>query len=335
MTLMTGKKYMTLNRFLVERQREHPGATGQFTDFMGQIGTAAKIISNHMRRASFEGLLGQTGSSNVQGEEVKKLDEIGNAIFVEAFEYVDIVGLLVSEEMSEAKLLSTDEHIEGYVVMIDPVDGSSNIDVNGIIGSIFSVHEVHGSLENSLLQKGSDQVAAGYVMYGSSTELVYTSGQGVHKFVLDEEIGEFILEQASMRMPERGKIFSTNIGNYNLWSAADRGFSDELMALESGPYSLRYSGALLADLHQILHRGGLYYYPADSRRPDGKLRLLYECAPLAFIAEQAGGAASDGKQRIMDIAPTSIHQRIAFAVGSQHEVMLYNQWHQRQLSVSS
>ncbi|MDZ7703457.1 MAG: class 1 fructose-bisphosphatase [Trueperaceae bacterium] len=323
------KKYMTLNRFLVERQQLYPGASGQFTNFMGQIGTAAKIISNHMRRAALEGLLGRTGTKNVQGEEVKKLDEIGNEIFVEAFEYVDIVGMLVSEEMSEAQLLTPEGETGGYVVMVDPIDGSSNIDVNGIIGSIFSVHDIAGDVEGSLKQKGSEQIAAGYMMYGSSTILVYTAGNGVHKFVLDDNIGEFILDEQDLTIPERGDTFSANVGYYHRWTEPVRAFTDHVMRPENGPYSLRYSGALLADLHRILHHGGIYYYPEDDERPDGKLRLLYECAPLAMIAEEAGGAASTGTQRVMDIEPNEIHQRSPLAIGSRKEVELYEQFHQK------
>jgi fructose-1,6-bisphosphatase I len=245
-TRMNQNRRITLNRFLVERQKQYPEARGKFTSFMGQVGTAAKIIANHMRRAALEGLLGQTGTQNIQGEDVKRLDEIGNQIFVEAFEYVDIVGMLISEEMSEARLLAPKDDTSGYVVMVDPVDGSSNIDVNGVIGSIFSVHDISGSIDASLLQRGSEQVAAGYIMYGPATVLVYTSGRGVHSFVLDPEIGEFILDQEDICMPDRGSVFSANLGNYLLWPEPVRSFTDKLMAVEAGPYALRYSGACFA-----------------------------------------------------------------------------------------
>lgn len=320
---------MTLDRFLVERQQRHPEATGRFTRVMAQVGTAAKIVANSMRRAPIEGLLGTTGDRNVQGEEVKQLDELGNSIFLEAFEYVDIVGMMISEEMSEVRRFDpqVDADTESYVVMLDPVDGSSNIDINGIVGSIFSVHRMTGaSVEASCLKPGREQVAAGYVMYGSSTVLVYSAGQGVHSFVLDDDIGEFVLERADISMPERGSSFAANLGNYNLWDAPPRRAADRLMELDAtpdGPYSLRYSGALLADLHGILMRGGLYFYPADRNRPDGKLRLLYECAPLAFLADCAGGMATTGTERVLDIAPREIHQRVPFAIGSRREVELY------------
>lgn len=316
---------ITLDRFLVEQQRKFPQATGRFTRFMGQVGIAAKVISNQMRRASLDGLLGKTGETNVQGEEVKPLDRLGNEVFVEAFEYVDIVGMLVSEEMSEAKPLASGNLQSGYAVMIDPIDGSSNLDVNGVIGSIFAVHDIvqDESVEASCLQRGSEQIAAGYVMYGSSTVLVYTAGHGVHSFVLDETIGEFVLERQDIKMPRKGNVFSANLGNYHLWNDGARHFTDEMMKPDNGPYSLRYSGSLLADLHAILSRGGIYYYPEDRHHPEGKLRLLYECAPLAMIAEGAGGAATSGRGRIMDIDPEGIHQRTPFAVGSQHEVSRY------------
>ena len=240
-------KYITLNRYLVERQRDYPEATGRFTSFMGQIGTVAKIISNYMRRASLDGLLGTTGEQNVQGENVKKLDELGNSVFVEAFEYVDIVGMLVSEEMSEARAFKEQEASSGYAIMVDPVDGSSNIDTNGIIGSIFAVHDIEGSLEDSLKQRGSEQVAAGYIMYGPATTLVYTARDGVHSFVLDQEIGEFILVDSDVRMPEQGDTFSANLGRYVLWHPPAKRFTDHFMnrdnrpllaALFGGAYSL-------------------------------------------------------------------------------------------------
>ena len=316
-------KYVTLDRFLVEQQRNYPEASGKFTRFMGQIGTVAKIISNYMRRAALDGLLGTTGEENVQGEEIKQLDELGNRVFVEAFEYVDIVGMLVSEEMSEARSFREHDTEGGYAIMVDPVDGSSNVDTNGIIGSIFSIHDIEGSLEDSLRQRGSEQVAAGYIMYGPATTLVYTAKDGVHAFVLDHQIGEFVLVDPDIKMPEQGSMFSANLGRYNFWKEPAKRFTDHFMAVDNGPYSLRYSGALLADLHRILYEGGVYYYPEDPEKPDGKLRLLYECAPLALIAEEAGGAATSGAARILDIDPEEIHQRVPLIIGSKHEVELY------------
>lgn len=311
------EKTMTLDRFLVERQHRYPEATGRFTRLMAQIGTATKIISNHMRRAALEGLLGAVGRENVQGEEVKILDELGNTIFLEAFEYVDIVGVLVSEEMSEIEHFSEGMD-SAYVVMVDPVDGSSNLDVNGIIGSIFSIHSLSGdTVEDSCLKPGREQVAAGYVMYGPSTVLVYTARDGVHSFILDGNIGEFVLQEKDIQIPESGNVFSANLGYYHGWNDATKAVTDEFMREGA---TLRYSGALLADLHTILHRGGAYYYPSTDERPEGKLRLLYECNPLALIATEAGGSATDGTDDILDIVPTEIHQRTPLVIGSRAEV---------------
>jgi len=291
---------------------------------MDRMGTVGKIISNHMKRAALDGLRGCTGTVNIQGENVKKLDELGNSIFIEAFEYVDIVGAIVSEEM-EKPLITSPECASGkYLVLVDPIDGSSNLEVDCVIGSIFSIRKIKNSIEETLLQKGTEQVAAGYMMYGTSTHLIYSAGDGVHGFVLDEPIGEFVLDHEYMRMPEHGKIVSSNFGNYRKWSAPARRFADAALAAES-PCSLRYSGALVADLHQIRHYGGVYFYPDETKQPDGKLRLLYEYALLAMVAEQAGGTATTGKTRIMDIGPGSIHQRVPFAIGSMSEIQKYEE----------
>jgi fructose-1,6-bisphosphatase I len=321
-------KVITLDRFLTQRQERHPEATGELTRVIGQVAVVGKIISGYMRRAAIEGLLGLTGEKNVQGEEVKKLDELGNAVFVKSFEYVDIVGALVSEEMDKPVTLSSQDKPGKYIVLVDPVDGSSNLDVNGVVGSIFSIREMTGTIEESILKKGTGQIAAGYIMYGPSTLFIYTAGDGVHSFVLDEEIGEFVLDHEGLQMPERGKIFSSNLGNYGRWSGVAKAFSDSLVVGEGDSFSVRYSGALVADLHQILKRGGIYLYPEDEKRVEGKLRLLYECAPVAMIAEQAGGAATTGKMRVMEIEPGHIHQRVPLVVGSRYEVTKYEETYQ-------
>jgi fructose-1,6-bisphosphatase I len=323
-------KPITLDRFLVERQRMFPSATGELTRVITQVGLVAKIISNHMRRAALEGLRGLTGTVNVQNEQVKKLDEVGNSVFIEAFEYVDIVGALVSEEMEEPCILSPPGGDRGkYVVLVDPIDGSSNLDVDCVVGSIFSIRELRGTVEGSILLEGTKQVAAGYLMYGPSTILVYTAGDGPHSFVLDEGIGEFVLDHETIRMPAEGKIVSANFGNYVRWAKPARAFAASVMSGGLGAYSLRYSGALVADLHQILHRGGLYFYPDEEERPEGKLRLIYECAPLAMVAEQAGGSATTGRQRVMEIRPERVHQRIPFAIGGRREVEAYESHYAR------
>jgi len=317
------EKNTTLDRFLTQCQRRHDLATGELTRVLGQIGLVGKFISGFMRRAAQEELLGLTGKENVQGEKVKKLDKLGNDLFVQSFEYVDLIGALVSEELEKPMVLSSPRQPGKYIVLIDPVDGSSNLDVNGVVGSIFSVRALAGTVEESIMRRGTEQIAAGYIMYGPSTQFVYTSGEGVHRFVLDERIGEFVLDRGRLRMPEHGGIFCCNIGNYDSWAGPSRAFVDSLIAGKEGRYSMRYTGALVADLHQILQRGGIYFYPEDEKRPEGKLRLLYECAPLAMLAEQAGGRASTGKMRVLDIQPDSIHQRIPFAVGSSVEVRRY------------
>ena len=324
-----GEKHITLDRFLVQRQQNYPGATGELTMVIKQMGVVAKIISSYMRRAALEGLKGLTGTENVQGEAVKKLDALGNTVFEEAFDYVDLVGAMASEETTHPKALSSDKSREKYVVLVDPIDGSSNLDVDCVTGSIFSIRNLGESLESSILQKGSTQVAAGYLMYSTSAILVYTAGDGVHSFVLDEQIGEFVLDHPDIHMPQKDGIVSANFGNYSKWSAPARGFADHVLQKTEERYTLRYSGALVADLHQVLHQGGIYFYPDDASRPEGKLRLLYECAPLAMIAEEAGGTATTGSTRIMDISPEHVHQRVPFAIGSQYEIEQYEKYYQK------
>ncbi|MFY9705027.1 MAG: class 1 fructose-bisphosphatase, partial [Desulfobacterales bacterium] len=212
------------------------------------------------------------------------------------------------------------------VILVDPIDGSSNLDVDCVVGSVFSVRRLKGTIEESILQKGSEQIAAGYIMYGPSVLLVYSAGDGLHSFVLDEQIGELVLDHENIQMPDKGKIISANFGNYATWNEPAKAFYDYLMG-EDFRRSLRYSGALVADLHQILHYGGIYLYPADDHWKNGKLRLMYECAPLAMIAEQAGGGATTGAERVMDICPEDLHQRIPFAIGGRYEIQKYDEIH--------
>ncbi len=324
----TAEKTVTLDRFLVQRQQQVSGASGELTRVLDQMGVVAKIISSHIRRAALEGLIGKTGQINVHGEAVKKLDELGNRAFLEAFEYVDMVGAVVSEERRDPVVLSTDARREKYVVLVDPVDGSSNLRVDCEVGSVFSIQAFQGSIDETILTRGTEQAAAGYILYGPATVLVYTAGDGLHSFVLDDEIGEFVLDHEDIRIPEQGTVVSANVCNYSLWEAPVKWFWDELTAGPKPRHSLRYSGALAADLHQILHRGGIYFYPADQTRPEGKLRLLYECAPLAMVAEQAGGASTTGTQSGLEVAPQQVHQRIPFAIGSRSEIAAYRNRHQ-------
>jgi len=321
---------MTLTRFLIERQQEHPEATGEFSVLLSQIAVAAKILAGELRRASLVDILGFTGEINVQGEKVRKLDEYANSVFVDVMNYSNLVCEIVSEEMEKPAQLRKSCRGRKYSLLVDPLDGSSNIDINGVVGTIFGIHrrlsdQAEESREEDLLQKGSLQVAAGYVMYGPSTVLVFTTGEGTHAFTLDPTIGEFILSHQNIRMPGRGNTYAINAGNSYNWFPQTRRFIDYLCDLdkETGrPYSLRYVGSLVADFHRILLEGGVYLYPGDTKKPSGKLRLLYECAPLALVAEQAGGLASTGAERILDIEPTSIHQRVPLIIGSAEDVLL-------------
>jgi fructose-1,6-bisphosphatase I len=316
-------KRMTLPRFLVHQQQMHPEASGELTRVILQLSTVAKIIASYARRAALLGIKGLTGETNIQGEEVEKMDSLSNTAFMEAFEYVDIVGAIVSEEMDDPLILHAQTNHAKYVVLVDPLDGSSNLEVDCLTGSIFSIRTFKGTRHEDILEKGEEQVGAGYILYGASIIFVYTFGDGVHSFVLDEAIGEFVLDHENIRMPVRGKIVSANFGNRERWHESARAFTDSLLSGDGKSYTLRYSGALVADLHQILHRGGIYFYPEDQKRPSGKLRLLYECAPLAMIAEQAGGGATTGRRRVSEISPENIHQRIPFAIGGLKEIEEY------------
>lgn len=321
---------MTLTRFIMERQELHPEATGEFSILLSQIATAAKIVANEMRRAALVDILGLTGETNVQGESVKKLDEFANNVFLDVMEYSKLVCEIVSEEMEGVARLSRSCKGRKYSLLVDPLDGSSNIDINGAVGTIFSIHRRRNEMmdetpDEDLLQKGSAQVAGGYVMYGPSTILVYTTGEGVHGFTLDPGVGEFVLSHENIRMPTRGKTYAINVGNRSNWFASTLRFIDYLCDADASsgrPYSLRYVGSLVADFHRILLEGGIYIYPEDKKKPDGKLRLLYECAPLAFLAEQAGGRASTGTEPILDIQPKELHQRTPLYIGSPDDVAL-------------
>ena len=315
------RDYVTLNRFILEQQQAHPDATGEFSILLAQIGLAAKFVASEMSQGALAGVLGATDDVNVQGEVVKKLDVLANDTFVEVFRYIELVSTVGSEEMEIPMHVSAQGQGGQYLVLVDPLDGSSNIDANGTVGSIFSIRRRHASdgeiEESDLLRPGSEQVAAGYVLYGPSTMLVYTTGEGTHGFTLDTGIGEFLLTHHNIRIPDPGRYYGANEARYGHWSPAVRAFVDELRAAE---YSSRYSGALVHDLHRILLEGGLYFYPATSVKPEGKLRLMYEAAPLAFVAEQAGGRASNGRERILDVQPDGLHQRTPLFIGGRSEV---------------
>lgn len=316
---------------LLAQEQAHPDQAVQLASLLTQIAWAGKVIAHALRQAGLLDLLGVTGGINVQGETVKKLDVYANDTFIAAFRQMGLVCAVVSEEMEGPFLLAEDCDRAGYALFIDPLDGSSNVDVNGAVGSIFSVHRRPRTGaptdESELLRPGSAQVAAGYVLYGPSTILVYTAGHGLYGFTLDTSIGEFVLSHERIRVPAQGRTYSVNEGHSRSWSPAIRKFLDALKepGRANSPYSARYAGALVADLHRTLLEGGVYLYPAetaDQRKPTGKLRLMYEAAPLAFVTEQAGGRASTGTERILDITPTSIHQRVPLIIGSPEDVSL-------------
>lgn len=316
---------MTLTRFIIQRQAAHPGATGEFSSLMTQIGVVGKLIARDLRRAGLLDIVGVTGETNVQGEATKKLDQIANETFVRVFQNSGLVSAMVSEEMEKPLHLRENWPQAKYALVFDPMDGSSNTDVNMPLGSIFSIlkHEEKSGMpeESSLVRRGTEQVAAGYIMYGSSTILVYTAGAGVHAFTLDAEVGEFLLSRENITMPARGKVYAANEGNLYKWSPSVRRFVEHLRSKEQG-YSTRYSGCLAADVHRLLVTGGIYLYPAETGKAEGKLRLLYEANPLALIVERAGGRASTGTQRVLDLEPVSLHQRVPLYIGSREDVEL-------------
>ena len=310
----------TLTRFIIEQQRQFPGVSGRFTALLEEITTAAKIIGREVNKAGLAETMGLTGRTNVHGEEVQKLDEFANITIIHALDHTGLLAAMASEEMDDFYPIP-DRHPSGpYFFVFDPVDGSSNIDVNVSIGTIFSIYrrdEGGPPCLEDFLRPGREQLCAGYIIYGSSTMLVYTTGQGVHGFTLDPTIGEFLLSHENLRIPERGRIYSANEGNYANWSAPVRGYVD---GLRGGGYSGRYIGSLVADFHRNLLKGGVFLYPGDSRSPEGKLRLVYEANPLAFIVEQAGGRASNGSAPILDLRPAQLHQRTPLIIGSALDV---------------
>jgi fructose-1,6-bisphosphatase I len=320
----------TLGEFIIERQADFPGSSGELSRILSAIRLAAKIVNQQINKAGLaKHILGAAGSENIQGEEQQKLDVFADEQFMRSLAARGVVCGIASEENDDFIAFNNQASNEGkYVVLIDPLDGSSNIDVNVSIGTIFSVYKrvtptgTPVQLED-FLQPGNKQVAAGYVVYGSSTMLVYTTGNGVNGFTYDPGIGVFFLSHPNMKMPKEGKIYSMNEGNLR---QCEKGVQDYVSycqeddAATKRPYSARYIGSLVADFHRNLMKGGIYMYPSTTKAPKGKLRLLYECNPLAFLAEQADGKATDGLQRIMDIVPSELHQRVPYFVGSANMV---------------
>ena len=323
---------ITVSRHIMDSQRLHPEATGDLSGLLSELIVAAKTISAEVNMAGLGDILGASGKTNIQGEKVQKLDVLANTAIKRRMARCGYVSIMASEE--DAEVIPVDEGYEGkYTLAFDPLDGSSNIDVNVSIGTIFSIHKAlnGGSPGNEmdLLQPGYKQVAAGYIIYGSSSMLVYTTGEGVHGFTLDPSVGEFYLSHPDIRTPERSKYFSINEGNSNYWHEETQRYIDHVKSIDkqSGrPLSSRYIGSLVADFHRNLIAGGIFLYPRDNKNPTkstGKLRLLYEAAPLAFIAEQAGGRAiTDDGRNIMDIEPEDLHQRVPLIIGNKLEVDL-------------
>lgn len=330
-TLATGGGALkTLEQFIIEREAESPGSKGQFSRLLRDIVVAAKIVDRDVRKAGLVDLFGDTGDVNVQGEVQKKLDLLAHEEFVRALRRGGEVCLIGSEEHAEAIPLLFEDCQGKYVVLFDPLDGSSNVDVNVSIGTIFSIYRIPDDHVGrvtmaSALQSGRKQVAAGYVVYGSSTVLVYTTGNGVNGFTLDPSIGEFLLSHPDIRTPERGRMYSVNEGNYNSW---EDGLKEYIKWMQTEapddapprPYTTRYIGSFVADFHRNLMKGGIYIYPANARNPNGKLRLMYEANPMALIVEQAGGRAETGHGPILDVEPGALHDRCPVYIGSRDMV---------------
>ena len=324
---MSGVK--TLSEFIIEKQDDFPFASGELTRLLNDIVIASKIVNREVNKAGLADILGATTQENIQGETQQKLDVFADQQFISALKNGGEACGIASEEVDEYLSFDSTRSKNGkYIVAFDPLDGSSNIDVNVSIGTIFSIYrrvsEV-GTLatEADYLQKGEHQVAAGYVIYGSSTMLVYTTGKGVNGFTLDPSIGEFCLSHPNLKIPKNGKIYSMNEGNLAYCSSAIKNYISYCKEIDkptNRPYSARYIGSMVADFHRNMIKGGIFIYPETSKAPKGKLRLLYECNPMAFLMEQAGGVASTGKQRIMEVEPTELHQRVPTIMGSENMV---------------
>jgi fructose-1,6-bisphosphatase I len=320
-------KIMTIERHILEEQRFHPEATGVLTSLLYDIALAGKVIHSKTNIAGLAEILGRTGETNVQGEQVMKLDELANTVIYRLNDHTGRLAALASEENAEIMLIPQRYPSGRYILLYDPLDGSSNIDYNVSVGTIFSLYRrkspMGGRAElEDCLQPGKDLVAAGYILYGSSTMLVYSTGSGVHGFTLDPTVGEFLLSHPNIRIPAKPSYFSVNLGYFSFWSEGVQAFTRFLQGRNDGMkrLSLRYIGSLVSDFHRNLLAGGVFYYPADSqdpKKPHGKLRLLYEAAPLAFIAKQAGGYASDGRQDILEVKPKELHQRIPLFIGNR------------------
>ncbi len=328
---MVPQKGMTLSEHLMAQEKTNPAARGAFSRLLNELIVAAKIISREVNQAGLAESMGFTGDVNVQGEEVQKLDEFANNLITRRLERCGVLCAMASEEVADIIEIPDRYESGDYLLMFDPLDGSTNIDVNISIGTIFSIvrRDSKGPtvLTSDLLRPGVEQVAAGYFLYGSSTMMVYSTGNGVSGFTMDPSVGEFFLSHPQIKIPERARIYSANEGNYQYWSPEVRKYMDYLKGTDNAigkPYQCRYVGSLVADFHRNLLKGGIFMYPADNKdpaKPFGKLRYLYECAPLAFVVEQAGGYASTGQGRLLEYQPESIHQRVPLYIGSKQDVI--------------
>ncbi len=306
-----------LNRFILEEEAKFPNATGSLSMALVSIENAAKIIASHVRMAGLVDILGKTGKTNIQGEEVQKLDEFSNQVMIDQLSASGQFYALASEELDEP-IYPTEGKDAKYVIAFDPLDGSSNIDVNVSIGTIFSIHKRIGDGVDNFLQEGRKQVAAGYIIYGSSTMFILATENGVNGFTYDPSAGMFLLSHPDIKIKEKGKIYSINEANANKW--VDEGLIKYIEQLKSEGYTLRYIGSMVADVHRTLIKGGMFGYPADKKNTNGKLRLLYEASPMGYIIEKAGGMATTGKENILDVKPTDIHQRTPVFLGSKKEI---------------
>ncbi|WP_088890890.1 class 1 fructose-bisphosphatase [Leptolyngbya ohadii] len=315
----------TLSRHVLQQLHSFSADAQDLSALMSRIALAGKLIARRLTRAGLvEDALGFTGRTNVQGESVKKMDVFANQVFISVFEQSGLVCRLASEEMEKPYYIPENCPIGRYTLLYDPIDGSSNVDINLNVGSIFSIRrqqgdDVNGTAED-LLQHGHDQLAAGYILYGPSTMLVYSIGRGVHAFTLDPSLGEFILSSENIQIPAHGPVYSVNEGNFWQWDESIRDYIRYVHRHEG--YTARYSGALVGDIHRILFQGGVFLYPGTVKKPEGKLRLLYESAPLAYLVEQAGGKASTGTESILDVIPDRLHARTPLIIGSSEDVEL-------------
>ncbi|MDQ7918099.1 class 1 fructose-bisphosphatase [Mesonia sp. MT50] len=322
------KKNQTLGEFIIENQADFQYSSGELSRLINSIRLAAKVVNHEVNKAGLVDITGAAGEVNIQGEDQQKLDVYANDKFIQTLTNREIVCGIASEENDDFITIcgQKEDHNNKYVVLIDPLDGSSNIDVNVSVGTIFSIYRRVTPMGSPVtiddfLQEGNQQVAAGYVVYGTSTMLVYTTGHGVNGFTLNPAIGTYYLSHPNMQFPEDGNIYSINEGNYNHFPQGVKDYIKYCQNQEDGrPYTARYIGSLVSDIHRNMIKGGIYIYPKSSTSSNGKLRLLYECNPMAFIVEQAGGKASDGHQRIMDLKPTELHQRVPFFCGSKNMV---------------